>query len=103
MDEADKLLDLGFAAEIERIVTCCPKKRQTMLFSATMTEKVTALMRLALNKPVRVSIDMTLETSKELVQEFVKIRKTHEADREAILLGISSFNPISLVITINKL
>lgn len=88
MDEADKLLELGFSAEIEQIILDCPKKRQTMLFSATMTDKVSALMKLALSKPIRVTIDVNLGTSKKLLQEFVKIRKNNESDREAILLAL---------------
>ena len=40
MDEVDQLVDLGFAAEVEALVKACPTKRQTLLFSATMTAKV---------------------------------------------------------------
>jgi superfamily II DNA/RNA helicase len=40
LDEVDKLLDLGFQDEVEELVRHCPKNRQTLLFSATMTAKV---------------------------------------------------------------
>lgn len=40
MDEVDQLVDLGFAAEVEALVKECPRQRQTLLFSATMTAKV---------------------------------------------------------------
>nr|XP_023880428.1 DEAD-box ATP-dependent RNA helicase 28-like [Quercus suber] len=43
LDEADRLLELGFSAEIRELVRLCPKRRQTMLFSATMTEEVDEL------------------------------------------------------------
>jgi superfamily II DNA/RNA helicase len=43
MDEVDQLLDLGFQAEVEALVKECPRGRQTLLFSATMTPKVRAL------------------------------------------------------------
>jgi DEAD/DEAH box helicase len=55
MDEADKLLDMDFEQEINQILSVIPKKRQTMLFSATMTSKVKKLQRASLQKPVRVS------------------------------------------------
>ena len=40
MDEADRLLELGFVEEINEVVRSCPKQRQTMLFSATLTSQV---------------------------------------------------------------
>ncbi|RZB91444.1 DEAD-box ATP-dependent RNA helicase 28 [Glycine soja] len=57
LDEADRLLELGFSAEIQELVRLCPKKRQTMLFSATMTEEVDELIKLSLSKPLRLSAD----------------------------------------------
>ena len=42
MDEVDQLVDLGFSAEVESLVKECPRQRQTLLFSATMTAKVGA-------------------------------------------------------------
>ena len=53
LDEADRLLEMGFQEEIREIVKMCPKKRQTMLFSATMTEEVKKLASLSLRDPVR--------------------------------------------------
>jgi superfamily II DNA/RNA helicase len=54
MDEADKLLDMDFEKEINEILAAIPRKRQTMLFSATMTSKVKKLQRASLHQPVRV-------------------------------------------------
>ncbi|KAJ1949453.1 nucleolar DEAD-box protein required for synthesis of 60S ribosomal subunit, partial [Linderina pennispora] len=51
MDEADRMLDDGFEDELTEIIKSTPKKRQTMLFSATMTDNVDKLIRLSLNKP----------------------------------------------------
>ncbi|KAE8674790.1 DEAD-box ATP-dependent RNA helicase 28 [Hibiscus syriacus] len=52
LDEADRLLELGFSAEIHELVRLCPKRRQTMLFSATMTEEVDELVKLSLTRPL---------------------------------------------------
>jgi len=58
IDEADRILDVGFEEEMKRIVKYLPKKRQTMLFSATSTKKTEDLIKLALKKePMYVGID----------------------------------------------
>ena len=89
MDEVDQLVDLGFAAEVEQLVKECPRQRQTLLFSATMTAKVDALALLALNKPVRVRVDTSFEVAPRLDQEFVRVRGGgSEEHRHAILLAL---------------
>ncbi|PAV85396.1 hypothetical protein WR25_09831 [Diploscapter pachys] len=57
IDEADRILDIGFELEMQQILRHLPKKRQTMLFSATHTTKVDELVRLALHAdPVKISV-----------------------------------------------
>lgn len=74
MDEADRMLEDGFEDELNEIVRMCPTQRQTMLFSATMTEDVDQLVRLSLDKPVRLFVDPKRSTSSKLIQEFVRVR-----------------------------
>ncbi|SPO26622.1 related to DRS1 - RNA helicase of the DEAD box family [Ustilago trichophora] len=77
MDEADRMLEDGFADELNEIVKSCPKgARQTMLFSATMTDDVEQLVRLSLKRPVRLFVDPKRTTAKKLIQEFVRVRGT---------------------------
>jgi len=57
LDEADRLLELGFSSEIQELVKLYSKRRQTMLFSATMVEEVGELIKLSLTSPVRLSAD----------------------------------------------
>ena len=52
LDEADKMLDMGFAEDIERIISYVPKKRQTLLFSATMPNKIKNLANKILQNPI---------------------------------------------------
>ena len=56
LDEADRILDMGFAKSLNAIISHLPKSRQTLLFSATQTESVTDLARLSLRDPVTISV-----------------------------------------------
>lgn len=56
LDEADRILDMGFQSAVDAIIEHIPKKRQTMLFSATQTKRVSDLARLSLNEPEYVAV-----------------------------------------------
>ena len=81
LDEADRMLEEGFEAELQEIIRHCPgsEHRQTMLFSATMTDDVDELARLSLKRPVRLFVDGQQAIAKKLEQEFVRVRdEDHE-------------------------
>ncbi|KAJ6637795.1 putative ATP-dependent RNA helicase pitchoune [Pseudolycoriella hygida] len=64
IDEVDRILEIGFEEELRQIVNLLPKRRQTMLFSATQTQKIDALTKLALKKePIYVGVDDNKETA----------------------------------------
>jgi len=86
LDEADRMLEDGFADELNEILTTLPKSRQTMLFSATMTSSVDNLIRVGLNKPVRIMVDSQKKTNVTLTQEFVRLRPGREEKRMGYLL-----------------
>ncbi|RAL05244.1 putative ATP-dependent RNA helicase DRS1 [Aspergillus ibericus CBS 121593] len=86
LDEADRMLEDGFADELNEILTTIPKSRQTMLFSATMTDTVDKLIRVGLNRPVRLQVDSKKNTALNLVQEFVRLRPGREDKRLGYLL-----------------
>ncbi|KAI4163256.1 MAG: hypothetical protein LQ342_003192 [Letrouitia transgressa] len=90
LDEADRMLEDGFADELNEILTTIPRSRQTMLFSATMTDRIDKLIRLGLNKPVRLLVDVKKQTVTTLVQEFVRLRPGREEKRLACLLYLCS-------------
>uniref|UniRef100_A0A0B7JML6 Uncharacterized protein n=2 Tax=Bionectria ochroleuca TaxID=29856 RepID=A0A0B7JML6_BIOOC len=88
LDEADRMLEDGFADELNEILTTIPKSRQTMLFSATMTSTVDRLIRLGMNKPVRLMVDSQKKTVGTLVQEFVRLRPGREEKRLGYLVHL---------------
>ncbi|KAH8698874.1 P-loop containing nucleoside triphosphate hydrolase protein [Talaromyces proteolyticus] len=88
LDEADRMLEDGFADELNEILTTIPKSRQTMLFSATMTSSVDKLIRVGLNRPVRLMVDSKKQTVGTLVQEFVRLRPGREDKRLASLVHL---------------
>lgn len=101
LDEADRLLDLGFQEEVHELIKACPSERQTMLFSATMSTSVDDLINLSLKRPVRIqATDKTkknaesssgngVEVAPRLEQEFVRIRAGNEGvNREGMLLAL---------------
>ncbi|QIW96232.1 hypothetical protein AMS68_001750 [Peltaster fructicola] len=86
LDEADRMLEEGFADELNEILTTIPKGRQTMLFSATMTSKVDDLIRIGMQRPVRLMVDALKTSAAGLVQEFVRLRPGREEKRLGYLL-----------------
>jgi ATP-dependent RNA helicase DDX27 len=88
LDEADRMLEDGFADELDEIIRHTPVHRQTILFSATMTDNVNELVRLSLRKPARIFVDNNTTISRTLQQEFVRIREEREADRLPLLLTL---------------
>ncbi|KAG7204513.1 hypothetical protein KM043_004939 [Ampulex compressa] len=88
LDEADRMLDEYFAEQMKYIVQQCARSRQTILFSATMTEEVRELAAVSLDKPVKVFVDSNQDVAFNLRQEFIRIRKEREGDREAILAAL---------------
>ncbi|KAI5867884.1 hypothetical protein GGS23DRAFT_601896 [Durotheca rogersii] len=88
LDEADRMLEDGFADELNEILSALPKSRQTMLFSATMTSSVDRLIRAGLNKPVRVMVDSQKKTVDKLEQMFVRLRPGREEKRMGYLIQI---------------
>ena len=88
LDEADRMLEDGFADELSEIIKSCPTSRQTMLFSATMTDSVDSLVKMSLKKPVKLFVDPKRSIACGLVQEFVRVKAGKESERSALLVSL---------------
>jgi ATP-dependent RNA helicase RhlE len=86
LDEADRMLDMGFIHDIRRIVTKLPAKRQTLFFSATMPREITELANSMLKDPVRVAVTPAATTVDRVDQRVIMVDRGGKSDLLAQLL-----------------
>jgi ATP-dependent RNA helicase DeaD len=92
LDEADEMLDMGFAEDIEAIMSAVPKARQTVLFSATLPARIDGLVRRYLDDPVKVRIhrERTDAETKRVRQVAYLVPRQHKASALGRLLDVES-------------
>jgi ATP-dependent RNA helicase DeaD len=72
LDEADRMFDMGFKEDVERIIKKCPEDRQTLLFSATISKDVVRLANIHMKKPLKVSVESFVDP-KKLIQTYYDV------------------------------
>lgn len=88
LDEADKLLSLGFNEELSKVLRLLPNKKQTMLFSATFGDEVSLLANQLLTKPINIDVDNS-QNKAEIVQRVFEVNKERKT---ALLINLLKSN-----------
>ncbi|GEO04062.1 ATP-dependent RNA helicase RhlE [Adhaeribacter aerolatus] len=115
LDEADKMLNLGFAEEVDRILKLLPPKRQNLLFSATLADDIKAIKERMLRNPVVISVAETptnegidlirqvaYRVSSERKGPFLRYLLKHEEMAQVLIFVSSTRNADNLVVKLNK-
>ncbi len=101
LDEADRMLDMGFINDVKKIMRYVPVNRQTLLFSATMPNAITELSRTILKNPVSVAVSPVNPSSENVAQELYYVEK---ANKKSLLIHVlkDQFISSALVFTRTK-
>ena len=101
LDEADRMLDMGFIHDVKKVIKSLPEKRQTLFFSATMPDEIQNLAKMMLKNPVKVEVTPPSSTVDKIDQ---RVYFTNKPDKRKLLLHLLESNGIesALVFTRTK-
>ena len=99
LDEADRMLDMGFIHDIKRIIAMLPKERQTLFFSATMPQEITRLADQMLRDPAKVSVTPPSSTAERIEQRVIHVDKP---SKSGLLAEVLKTEPIDRVLVFTR-
>ena len=95
LDEADRMLDMGFIRDVKAIIATLPKKRQSLFFSATLPNEVVELARTLLHQPIHVTVTPEQPTVEKIAQ---KVMFVDRGNKDELLIGLLKDPAITRVI-----
>ncbi|MDB5202224.1 MAG: box helicase [Ferruginibacter sp.] len=101
LDEADRMLDMGFVHDVKRVITKLPSKRQTLFFSATMPQEIQSLANSILHNPEKVEVTPVSSTADTIQQSLYYVNKENKKSLLAYILEDKSIET-ALVFTRTK-
>lgn len=99
LDEADRMLDMGFITDVKKILAMLPQQRQTLFFSATMPPDIIYLSRSILNNPVRIEITPISTTAANVEQAVYFVEKS---DKRSLLIHLLKNNTIDFALVFTE-
>ena len=90
LDEADRMLDMGFIKDIRRVLRLMPERRQNLMFSATFSNEIRQLAKTICQKPIEIDVAPRNSTVKLISQKLFKVEKTRKTDLLCALVSSTS-------------
>ena len=99
LDEADRMLDMGFINDVKKIIASVPKKRQTLFFSATMPDEIVKLSSNILHKPIKIEVTPVSSTA-DTIQQFIYF--VDKGNKNKLLIEILKNKDIKTVLVFTR-